>query len=78
MATTEHPLTGVRLNHIEVVRKSLTEAEAITAIILRHQGEHYHSIAQKLGTNTHRIGEVFNNKVHPKAYQKALEMLTRD
>lgn len=78
MATTRHPLTGVSLNVIEVTRKSLSEAEAITAIILRQQGEHYHAIAQKLGTNTHRLGEVFNGKVHPRASNKALELLTRD
>jgi acetyl-CoA carboxylase alpha subunit len=77
MAITTHPITGVSLNVIDVQRKSLTEDEAITAVILRHQGDPYHVIAQKLGTNTHRLGEVYRGETHPGAMGKALDLLTR-
>ncbi len=77
MATRKHPLTGVELNTIEVERISLDFNAAVTAHILRCKGEKYNVIAQKLGTNPHRIGEVFRGEVHPAAAMKALELLTR-
>ncbi|MCG3267760.1 hypothetical protein [Yoonia sp. I 8.24] len=76
MAIDKHPLTGVPLNRIEISRKSLTFDEAITAVILRQKGDSYHSVAQKLGTNTHRVGEVFRGDTHPCARQVALDILT--
>lgn len=77
MATIRHHLTGVELNPIEIERVALDFNEAVTAFILRQQGEKYHMIAQRLGTNTHRLGEVFRGEVHSGAAQRALEILTR-
>ncbi|MEJ6397021.1 hypothetical protein [Yoonia sp. 208BN28-4] len=75
MATTTHPLTGVKLNRIYIKRKALSERDAVTAIILRHKGTHYQDIAQMLGTNTHRLGEVFRGEIYPNAHKKALKLL---
>lgn len=78
MATIEHPLTGVRLNSIDIERKSLTFKDAVTAVILRTQGHKYQHIAQFLGTNTHRLGEVFREEEHVGAKGEALRLLTND
>ena len=51
MATYEHPMTGVALNDITIKRKQLTLDEAITAHILRQQGETFTDVVQRLGTN---------------------------
>jgi len=75
MATTKHPITGVELNPIQIERKALNFDEAVTAQVMRKQGEKYNHIAQMLGTNTHRIGEVFRGEVHPKSDEKALELI---
>lgn len=75
MAITKHPLTGVSLNTIEVRRKALDFDDAVTAIILRQQGVEYHVIAQMLGTNTHRLGEVFRREVYPDAWKTALQLI---
>lgn len=75
MAIEEHPLTGVRLNKLEIRRKALDYWEAVTAIILRHQGWEYHHIAHMLGTNTHRLGEVFRREKHPDAWKDALRLM---
>lgn len=64
MATFVHPNTGVELNPIIIERKSLNFDEAVTAHILRLRGEKYNHVAQYLGTNTHRLGEVFRGEVH--------------
>lgn len=77
MATYRHPVTGVELNEIPRKRKSLSEAEAVTAHLMRHAGETFTDIVQKLGTNANRVGEVFKGKLHPEAAKKALALLTR-
>ena len=77
MATTKHPITGVDLNLIAVRRKALDFDEAVTAIILRQQGHHYHAIAHLLGTNPARVGEVFRGESHPEARMTALRKLSR-
>ena len=64
MATFVHPNTGVELNPINIERKSLNFEEAVTAHALRLSGEKYNHVAQYLGTNTHRLGEVFRGEVH--------------
>ncbi len=75
MATRKHPSTGVDLNPIEIERKALNFDEAVTAQIMRRQGEKYNHIAQKLGTNTHRIGEVFRGEMHPSSEDAASQLL---
>lgn len=74
MAISKHPLTGVELNDITVKRKSLDEAEAVTAHLMRMNGESFTDIVQMLGTNANRVGEVFNGKVWPKAAEKAAKL----
>lgn len=64
MATIKHPITGIELNPITIERKSLTYEEAVTAFVLRKRGAKYNHVAQMLGTNTHRVGEVFRGEVH--------------
>lgn len=76
MAIERHPLTGVALNSIDVRRKALSYDEAVTAILLRHQGMKYHDVAHQLGTNTHRLGEVYRGEIHPGAADDALRLLT--
>lgn len=76
MATERHPITGVELNRIEVRRPALDFQDAVTAIILRQRGEDYQVIAQKLGTNTARLGEVFRGEMYPNAAKEALRLLT--
>ncbi len=70
-----HPLTGVTLNRVFVRRKALEYHEAVTAIILRLQGIDYQVIAQMLGTNTARLGEVFRREKHPDAWGDAVRLL---
>lgn len=70
-----HPLTGVTLNKVSVRRKALEYREAVTAIILRQQGIDYQVIAQMLGTNTARLGEVFRREKHPDAWRDAVRLM---
>ncbi|WP_298618730.1 hypothetical protein [uncultured Zoogloea sp.] len=58
---------GVPLNPILYMRAALTLEEAVAACIMRRDGEKYHIIAARLGTNTHRLGEVFRGERHPEA-----------
>ena len=67
MATFPHPVTGVELNPVEIERPALDFDEAVTVWILRLQGVKYHHVAQMLGTNTHRVGEVLRGERHPDA-----------
>ena len=75
MAALKHPLTGVMLNAIEFERPALGEKEAVTAWILRLQGEKYSNVAHLLGTNTHRLGEVYRGEAFPRAEVQARELL---
>ena len=72
-----HPITGVRLNPLTIERVSLDFKAAVTAWVMRLQGEKYAVIAQRLGTNTFRLGEVYNQEIHPDAQKAALILLTR-
>ena len=76
MATILHPMTGVALNPIEIERKALNHQEAVTAWHLRKTGVKYNHVAQYLGTNTHRLGEVFRGEVHLGSEQIAEAMLS--
>ncbi|MBO9451462.1 hypothetical protein J7426_14405 [Tropicibacter sp. R16_0] len=73
----KHPITGVLLNVIKIKRKALNFDEAVTAHVLNQQGVSYTDIVQMLGTNANRIGEVFNQKTHPRALIKALELMRK-
>lgn len=75
MTTMTHPITGVEMNQILIERKALTFDEAVTAHLLRMQGVKYNIIAQRLGTNTHRLGEVFRTEKHEGSRAKALELV---
>ncbi|MCC5956275.1 MAG: hypothetical protein JJU07_09235 [Natronohydrobacter sp.] len=75
MATIRHPITGVELNPIAIERKALNFDEAVTAHVLRKRGTKYNHVAQLLGTNTHRVGEVLRGEVHPKAAEVAMRLL---
>lgn len=75
MATFRHPITGVELNPIAIERKALSFDEAVTAHLLRNRGTKYNHVAQLLGTNTHRVGEVLRGEVHPKAAEVATELV---
>ncbi len=66
---TIHPLTGVKLNEVEIERKALNFEEAVTAHVMRMTGEKYNIIAQHLGTNTHRL-ERFSEKRYTRARSK--------
>lgn len=77
MAVEYHPDTGVALNVIEVERKSLGLDEAVTAHLMRARGVQYHQIAQQLGTNTMRVGEVLRGEKHPEAAGIARKILGR-
>ena len=76
MATIKHPITGIELNPITIERKSLSYREAVTAWMLRLSGVKYNHVAQFLGTNTHRLGEVFRGEVHSGSEQEAQASLT--
>ena len=75
MATHLHPITGVELNPIPVVRKKLDFACAVTAHVLQRQGTTYTAIVQMLGTNANRVGEVLRGEVHPDAEKEAMKLL---
>ncbi|WP_316857859.1 hypothetical protein [uncultured Cohaesibacter sp.] len=75
MAHVIHPLTGVELNSVDIERKALNFDEAVTAHLMRMQGIKYNIIAQHLGTNTHRLGEVFREEKHVGAKLKASNLL---
>ncbi len=75
MATLTHPMTGIEMNPILIERKALTFEEAVTAHLLRMQGVKYNIIAQQLGTNTHRLGEVFRGEKHVGSKAKAKELI---
>ena len=77
MATIQHSLTGDHLNAIAVKRPRLTFDNAVTAWIMKLQGETFTDIVQKLGTNANRVGEVFKHDVHKGAYDKAVEILQK-
>ncbi|MBW8320467.1 MAG: hypothetical protein K0M49_15385 [Arenimonas sp.] len=74
MATLVHPMTGIEMNPINIERKALTFDEAVTAHLLKMQGVKYNIIAQRLGTNTHRLGEVFRGEKHEGSKAKAIEL----
>lgn len=76
MATTQHPITGIELNPITIERKSLSYRDAVTAWLLRMSGEKYNHVAQYLGTNTHRLGEVFRGEVHYGSEEEAQARLS--
>lgn len=75
MVTLVHPITGVEMNPVVIERKSLSFSDAVTAQILRMQGVKYNLIAQQLGTNTHRLGEVFRGEKHEGSKALADELL---
>ncbi|GAA4172175.1 hypothetical protein GCM10023069_32940 [Shinella granuli] len=77
MATLMHPVTGVKINPVIIERKSLTFDEAVTAHIMRMQGVKYNIIAQQLGTNTHRLGEVFRGEKHSGSKEAAIALLRK-
>lgn len=77
MAYTEHPLTGEPLNVISVKNKSLTRRQAVTAHVLRLQGDTFTDIVQKLGTNANRVGEVFNGTRHSGAAFDAIKIVSK-
>lgn len=75
MSIIPHPLTGVKLNELPIKRASLNSRAAVTACVLRLQGWKWHDIAAALGTNTHRLGEVFRGEKYPEAEQEARALL---
>ncbi|MFW2541515.1 hypothetical protein ACN2XU_02655 [Primorskyibacter sp. 2E107] len=77
MATEVHPITGDELNPIAVKRAQLTFENAVTAWIMKLQGETFTDIVQKLGTNANRIGEVFRGDAHRDAHAKAVAILRK-
>ncbi|MEO0765188.1 MAG: hypothetical protein AAFY75_04150 [Pseudomonadota bacterium] len=78
MATIRHPLTGTELNPIHIKRKALNGNTAVTAWVMKLQGESFTDITQKLGTNANRIGEVFREEEHPGSKSIAVELLRRN
>lgn len=70
-----HPLTGVKINELPIRRASLSLPAAITACVLRLQGWKWHDIAAALGTNTHRLGEVFRGEKYPDAEYQARKLM---
>lgn len=76
MAPIPHPITGVKLNPILIERPALDYKEAVTVWILKLQRTKYNHIAQMLGTNTHRVGEVLRGERHPGAQAEAIRSLT--
>ena len=77
MSTEIHPETGVELNCIDVVRPALDFDDAVTVHMMKARGEKYQLIAQKLGTNPARIGEVLRCEAHPGAAAEAVKLLTQ-
>lgn len=78
MAQSTHPITGVPLNDITYKRKRLSQNDAVTAHIMRMQGEPFTDIVQKLGTNANRVGEVLRGDAWPEAHQIAIDKLGGD
>ena len=76
MAPIKHPITGVDVNPVLIERIHLDFDAAVTAWVLKLQRTKYNIIAQMLGTNTHRLGEVFRGEKHPDAYNVAVYKLT--
>lgn len=76
MAPMKHPITGVDVNPVLIERIHLDYDAAVTAWVLKLQGTKYNLIAQMLGTNTHRLGEVFRGEKHPEAKADAMHRLT--
>lgn len=70
-----HPITGVKINAMPIERISLNRKDAVTAFIMRMQGEKYANIAHKLGTNTFRLGPIFREEEHIGAKQEAERLL---
>ncbi|MEP3633389.1 MAG: hypothetical protein ABJN12_09745 [Shimia thalassica] len=70
-----HPITGAKLNPLKIERVRLNFDAAVTAWIMRLQGEKIQIIAQRLGTNTYRLGEVYREEVHPSSKQRAIDLL---
>ncbi len=75
MTAIPHPITGVKLNPIEIERRSLSFKEAVTAWLLRLGGHKYNHVAQYLGTNTLRLGEVFRGETHVGSEEVARSMM---
>lgn len=76
MAMIRHPLTGVELNPILIERPALDFDEAVTVWVLKIGKTKYNHIAQMLGTNTHRVGEVLRGEKHPEAKAEAIHRMT--
>lgn len=76
MAPNLHPITGVKLNPILIERPALNYDEAVTVWLLKLQKTKYNHIAQMLGTNTHRVGEVLRGEKHLNARADAIDRLT--
>ena len=70
------PELGVELNPIVVRRKRLSFDDAVAAWAMRLRGEHYNTIAHRLGCNPARLGEVFRGERHRGARKRAVEMLS--
>lgn len=77
MALEKHPLTGVAINPVIIERKALSFDDAVTAHVMRLQVVKYNIIAHHLGTNTHRLGEVFRGEKHNGSKRVAIAMLGR-
>lgn len=75
MVIVTHPITGVEINPVIIERKSLSFDEAVTAHVMRMQGVKYNIIAQQLGTNTHRLGEVFRGEKHAGSKEAAQRLV---
>lgn len=78
MATFRHPITGVELNNITLVRKALSYRDAVTVHVLFRQGVSKTDIAHKLGTNPARVCDVLSGRAHPKAADEARRLLRDD
>ncbi|MGV6848570.1 MAG: hypothetical protein ACWA5A_09345 [Marinibacterium sp.] len=74
MAISKHPVTGIALNDITIKRKALDEDAAVTAHLMRMNGDPFTDIVHKLGTNANRVGEVFSGAAWPKAAEKARKL----
>lgn len=75
--TVIHPITGIRLNALELERVALDYDEAVTAHLMKMQGEKFSRIAHLLGANPARLGEVFRGEKHPGAASEAQSLLRK-
>lgn len=75
MAYVIEPLTGVKINDLAIKQASLNSKSAVTACVLKLQGWTWHHIAAALGTNPHRLGEVFRGEKYPDAERQARALL---